>query len=74
MGWVRLHPHNIAARVEIVVEHFRQNVAHLLGGRRRPWWSRPAAMEAVRWMMARQAYIARRGYPIGLLVRVLGRG
>ena len=32
MGWVRLHPTNISARVQIVVEHFRQNVAHLLGG------------------------------------------
>jgi homoaconitase/3-isopropylmalate dehydratase large subunit len=32
------HPHNIAARVQIVVEHFRQNIAHLLAARRRRWW------------------------------------
>jgi type I restriction enzyme, R subunit len=38
MGWVRLHPVNIAARVQTVVEHFRQNVMHLLGARLRPWW------------------------------------
>jgi len=24
MGWVRLHPYNIAQKVEIVVEHFHQ--------------------------------------------------
>ena len=32
MGWVRLHPYNIAQKVEIVVEHFRQHVAPLLNG------------------------------------------
>ena len=43
MGWVRLHPYNIAQKVEIVVEHFRQHVAPLLeregegdGGRGQP--------------------------------------
>ena len=30
MGWVRLHPYNIAQKVEVVVEHFRQYVAPLL--------------------------------------------
>ena len=32
MGWVKLHPYNIAQKVQIVVEHFRQNVAPLLSG------------------------------------------
>ena len=32
MGWVRLHPYNIAQKVQIVVEHFRQKVAPLLNG------------------------------------------
>ena len=32
MGWVRLHPYNIAQKVEIVVEHFREYVAPLLDG------------------------------------------
>jgi type I restriction enzyme R subunit len=27
MGWVRLHPYNIAQKVQVVVEHFRQHVA-----------------------------------------------
>ena len=33
MGWVRLHPYNIAQKVQIVVEHFRENVAPLLDGK-----------------------------------------
>jgi type I restriction enzyme R subunit len=33
MGWVRLHPYNIAQKVQIVVEHFREHVAPLLGGK-----------------------------------------
>ena len=32
MGWVRLHPYNIAQKVQIVVEHFREYVAPLLDG------------------------------------------
>ena len=30
--WVRLHPHNIRQKVEIIVEHFREHVLHLLNG------------------------------------------
>ncbi len=72
MGWVRLHPHNIAARVEIVVEHFRQNVAHLLGGTAKAMVVTASRKEAVRWMRAMSAYIAQRGYAIGLLVAFSG--
>jgi type I restriction enzyme R subunit len=67
MGWVRLHPHNIAARVEIVVEHFRLNVAHLLGGKAKAMVVTAGRKEAVRWMKAMEAYIAKKGYAIGLL-------
>jgi type I restriction enzyme R subunit len=72
MGWVRLHPHNIAARVEIVVEHFRQNVAHLLGGQAKAMVVTASRKEAVRWGRAMRAYIARKGYGIGLLVAFSG--
>jgi type I restriction enzyme, R subunit len=61
MGWVRLHPHNIAARVEIVVEHFRQNVAHLLGGKAKAMVVTGSRKEAVRWTKAMAAYIKRQG-------------
>jgi type I restriction enzyme R subunit len=72
MGWVRLHPHNIAARVEIVVEHFRQNVAHLLGGKAKAMVVTAGRKEAVRWALAMRGYIAARGYRIGTLVAFSG--
>lgn len=72
MGWVRLHPHNIAARVQIVVDHFRENVAHLLGGQAKAMVVTASRREAVRWTKAMEAYITRRKYPIGLLVAFSG--
>jgi type I restriction enzyme R subunit len=72
MGWVRLHPVNIAARVQIVVEHFRQNVAHLLGGKAKAMVVTASRKEAVRWMLAMRDYIQKKGYPIGLLVAFSG--
>ncbi|HXD36732.1 MAG TPA: DEAD/DEAH box helicase family protein, partial [Rhodanobacter sp.] len=33
MQWVRLHPYNIAAKVQIVVEHYREHVQPLLDGK-----------------------------------------
>lgn len=72
MGWVRLHPHNIAARVQIVVEHFRENVAHLLGGQAKAMVVTASRKEAVRWTRAMRAYIAKRNYPVGVLVAFSG--
>jgi type I restriction enzyme R subunit len=73
MGWVRLHPVNIAARVQIVVEHFRLNVAHLIGGQAKAMVVTSSRKEAVRWMKAMSAYIQTKGYPIGLLVAFSGQ-
>ena len=73
MGWVRLHPVNIAARVQIVVEHFRLNVAHLIGGQAKAMVVTSSRKEAVRWMKAMCAYIKTKGYPIGLLVAFSGQ-
>ena len=72
MGWVRLHPVNIAARVQIVVEHFRQNVAHLLGGQAKAMVVTASRREAVRWMRAMSDYVQGQGYGIGLLVAFSG--
>ena len=72
MGWVRLHPTNIAARVQIVVEHFRQNVAHLLGGQAKAMVVTASRKEAVRWTKQMEGYIQRKGYGIGLLAAFSG--
>jgi type I restriction enzyme R subunit len=72
MGWVRLHPYNIEQKVEIVVEHFRENVAPLLGGRGKAMVVLGSRKEAVRWQLAMQKYVREKGYTIGTLVAFSG--
>jgi len=72
MGWVRLHPYNIAQKVQIVVEHFRQHVAPLVNGKAKAMVVVASRIEAVRWQLAIQKYIAQKGYSIGALVAFSG--
>jgi type I restriction enzyme R subunit len=68
MSWVRLHPYNIIQKVQIVVEHFRENVAPLLDGRVKAMVVLASRKEAVRWQIAITKYIKSKGYKIGALV------
>jgi len=72
MQWVRLHPYNIAQKVQIVVEHYRENVQPLLAGRAKAMVVVGSRKEAVRWQKAIRAYIAQRNYPLGVLVAFSG--
>jgi type I restriction enzyme R subunit len=72
MGWVKLHPHNIARKVEIVVEHFRQFVWPLLDGKAKAMVVVGSRKEAVRWKLAIDKYIQEQGYPLGTLVAFSG--
>ena len=72
MQWVRLHPYNIAAKVQIVVEHYRENVQPLLQGRAKAMVVVGSRREAVRWQKAIRAYIESQGYPLGVLVAFSG--
>ena len=72
MQWVRLHPYNIAAKVQIVVEHYRENVQPLLEGRAKAMVVVGSRREAVRWQKAARAYVERQGYPLGVLVAFSG--
>ena len=72
MGWVKLHPYNIAQKVEVVVEHFRQYVAPLLSGQAKAMVVVSSRQEAVRWKLAIDKYIKDRGYRIGALVAFSG--
>jgi type I restriction enzyme R subunit len=72
MGWVRLHPFNISQKVEIVVEHFRERVAPLLEGKAKAMVVVASRVEAVRWQLAIEKYIAKKGYGIGTLVAFSG--
>jgi type I restriction enzyme, R subunit len=72
MGWVKLHPHNIAQKVQIVVEHFRQFVWPLLDGKAKAMVVVGSRKEAVRWKLAIDQYIKEKGYPLGTLVAFSG--
>jgi type I restriction enzyme R subunit len=72
MGWVRLHPYNIAQKIEIVVEHFREFVAPLLKGKAKAMVVVGSRLEAVRWQIAIDKYIKANHYAIGTLVAFSG--
>jgi type I restriction enzyme R subunit len=72
MGWVRLHPYNIAQKVQIVVEHFRELVAPLLKGQGKAMVVVGSRKEAVRWQLAIDRYIKDRAYPIRTLAAFSG--
>lgn len=72
MGWVRLHPYNIAQKVQIVVEHYRLTVAPLLSGKAKAMVVVSSRLEAVRWQLAIDKYIKEKGYPLKTLVAFSG--
>jgi type I restriction enzyme R subunit len=72
MGWVRLHPYNIAQKVQMVVEHFRDTIAPLLAGRAKAMVVVGSRVEAVRWQLAMEKYISERRYGIRSLVAFSG--
>ncbi len=72
MRWVRLHPYNISQKVQVVVEHFRENVALLLNGKAKAMVVVGSRIEAVRWRLAIDKYIKDQGYKIGTLVAFSG--
>jgi len=60
MQWVKLHPYNISQKVAIIVEHFRANVAPLLGGNAKAMVVTDSRKSAVRYKLAMDKYIAER--------------
>jgi type I restriction enzyme R subunit len=72
MRWVKLHPYNIAQKVQVVVEHFRENVAPLLDGYAKAMVVVGSRQEAVRWKLAIDRYIQSQKYRLGTLVAFSG--
>ncbi|MGC5033025.1 type I restriction endonuclease subunit R [Micromonospora sp. DT229] len=60
MRWVKLHPTNISQKVQIIVEHFHINVAHLLEGKAKAMVVTDSRRAAVKYKKAIDAYIAKR--------------
>ncbi len=72
MGWVQLHPYNIAQKVQVVVEHYREFVAPLLDGKAKAMVVVGSRLEAVKWKLAIDKHITDNGYKIGTLVAFSG--
>jgi len=60
--FMSLHPHNIAQKTEVMVEHFRRSVRHRLDGKAKAMVVTSSRLHAVRYMQAFQDYIAENGY------------
>lgn len=61
MGWVQLHEYNIAQRVQVVIEHHRCHLRHLLGGQAKAMVVTGSRKEAVRWQLAMRRDITASG-------------
>ncbi|MBI4914918.1 MAG: type I restriction endonuclease subunit R [Acidobacteria bacterium] len=57
-----LHPHNLEQKTEVMIEHFRGNVIHRVGGRAKAMVVTSSRLHAVRYMQAFERYIAAHGY------------
>ena len=70
--WVRLHPYNIAQKVQIIVEHFREHVSTRLGGKAKAMVVTGSRQEAVRYKIAMDTYIKARNYLFGTIIAFSG--
>lgn len=62
LRFAELQDANVAQRVEIIVEHFRENVMGTLGGQAKAMVVTDSRKSAVRYMQAFQRYIDEHGY------------
>ena len=72
MRWVKLNPQTIAQKAAIIVEHFRENVARLLDGHAKAMVVTDSRKAAVRYKLAIDKFIAKKGYGYGTLVAFSG--
>ena len=70
--FLRLHPHNIAQKTEIIVEHFNAVTRHRIGGRAKAMVVTGSRLEAVRYKQSFDRFIQERGYAIKSLVAFSG--
>ena len=60
--FVSLHPHNLAQKAEVIVEHFREHTRHKIGGKGKAMVVTSSRLHAVRYKQAIDAYIRDKGY------------
>ena len=70
--FMKLHPHNIAQKTEVMIEHFHAVTQHKIGGRAKAMVITGSRLEAVRYKQSFDRYIKEKGYPIKSLVAFSG--
>jgi type I restriction enzyme R subunit len=70
--FMRLHPHNIGQKTEVIVEHFQHFTRHKIGGHAKAMLVTGSRLEAVRYKQEFDRYIKEKGYSIKSLVAFSG--
>jgi len=60
--WVRLHDYNISQKIQVIIEHFKNNVMGLLGGQAKAMVVTSSRKEAVRYKVEFDKYIIEKSY------------
>ncbi len=60
--WLNIHPYNIAQKVDIIIEHFRIHVSHLLDHQAKAMVVTSSRQAAVRYKLAFDKYIKEHNY------------
>jgi type I restriction enzyme R subunit len=71
-SFVGLSPHAIEKKVALMVEHFRSNVLHRIGGKAKAMIVTRSRLHAVRYKLAVDAYLKAKGCPFKSLVAFSG--
>ncbi|WP_373551540.1 type I restriction endonuclease subunit R [Haliscomenobacter sp.] len=72
--FVSLHPHNLAQKTEVILEHFRQVVAKKIGGRAKAMLVTGSRLHAKRYFLEFNKYIQDKGYQNEIKVLVAFSG
>lgn len=60
--FLKLHPHSLAQKTEIMIEHFRAHTRHKIGGRAKAMVVTDSRASAVRYKLSFDKYLASKGY------------
>jgi type I site-specific restriction-modification system R (restriction) subunit len=60
--FMSLHPHNIAQKTQVMVEHFQHNVHHRIQGQAKAMVVTSSRLHAVKYKQAFDAYLTEHGY------------
>jgi type I restriction enzyme R subunit len=73
MSFVDMHEHTIGKKVEVIIEHFVNQVQSRIGGHAKAMLVTRSRLHAVRYKQAVDAYLSAHGYPIKTLVAFSGK-